>query len=170
MSVNLSRGAVRIRAARPSRGHVGAARRVAERGRVVDHPIDVAADRLRQRVGAERVAVGHPDAGQPVLAQQAARVAEAPARVARAGQRDGDGVEVDEAVAVGLRQVGEGRSVVEAHVRVDDDLRAGVRGRWQGDADDHREEQDGGTHGVRRIVTAGVEAGNPRILGSTATP
>jgi hypothetical protein len=45
---------------------------------------------------------------------------------------------------VGLRQVGEGRSVVEAHVRVDDDLRAAVRGHRQGGADEHCEEQDGG--------------------------
>ena len=89
-----------------------------------------------------------------MLAQQAARVAEAPARVAGAGQRDGHGVEVDEAVPVGLRQVGEGRSVVEAHVRVDDDLRAGVRGHRQGDADEHREEQDGGPCGARRATAS----------------
>ena len=125
-------------------GHVGAARRVAERGGVVDHPIDVAADRLRQRVGAERGAVGHRDAAQPVLAQQAARVAQAPARVAGARQRDGDRVEVDAAVPVGLRQVGEGRRVVEAHVRVDHDLRrVGVRGRRQRGADEECEKQDG---------------------------
>ena len=41
-----------------------------ERGRVVDHVIHVTADRLRERVGAESVAVGDGDAAQAMLAQQ----------------------------------------------------------------------------------------------------
>ncbi len=129
MSVNLPRGAVRIRAARPSVGTSG--QPVRRRARPRCEPPDRRSCGSPPAAGCRRRTPGRRAAH---AAQQAARVTQAPARIAGARQRDGDRVKVDEAVPAGLRQVGKGGSVVEAHVRVDDDSRVGVRGPRQGGA------------------------------------